>query len=46
MPKESSKATITSFTGTPLVRVINDSAGTPTSRNMPPANLAAAGVTL
>lgn len=42
MPKESTKATITSFTGTGLVRVINDSAGTPVSRNMTPANLATA----
>lgn len=42
MPKESAKATITTFTGTGLVRVVDDSAGTPLSRNMTPANLATA----
>jgi len=39
MPKESDKATISSFTGVGLVRVVDDSAGTPASRNMTPADL-------
>lgn len=42
MPKESAKATISTFTGAGWVRVVDDSAGTPLSRNMTPANLATA----
>jgi len=41
MPQESAKAVISTFTGAGLVRVINDSAGTPTSRNMSPEDLLA-----
>lgn len=39
MPRENTKDVITAFTGTGLVRVVNDSGGSPTSRNMSPANV-------
>ena len=39
MPLESALNTVTSQTGVLLVRVVNDSAGTPDSANMTPANV-------